>query len=541
MSVNEFFIPPSICTGPQLLFLTCVYGFILFKGSSLISDGSELLLLVPAISGMVGSIVLPLLGAVPDSLMVIFSGLSDHPEETLSVGVGALAGSTIMLLTVPWFLSVVGGRVAIDFSSGKAVYSKTQHHVTGLGISSLYAQGVESSSIVKKNAVFMMMSSLLYLSIQVPSLILSPDNPIIDDCSLAGCLACLVVFVVYVWNQYAAGKVKDSVVSEIVAEARVDAIRAGEVTLLGAMRSLLAREDIGGTLDRPLIEIPDQHVEELRRILLPFFKQYESRSVNSRIGFTDFRSILHDVGMDRLSLQETESLFARCDQDVSGHIDFDEFVQLALMLIKDIDQIVDVDRFFGVTPPPVRLSSTGAEDEEDDFEIPEDLVSLTAEQQQWRIKLRAAEKMCLGTFLVFVFSDPAVEVMTEIASRVDVSPFFVSFVLAPLASNASEVIAAYNYASRKSRKSIQVALTTLEGAVCLNNTFCLAVFLGIVYARQVQWSFTAEVVSIVLAELAVGLVAISRPAFRLIDSFMILSIYPLSLFLVKLLKLAGVN
>lgn len=68
----------------------------------MISDGSELLLLVPAVAGIVGSVVLPVLGAVPDGAIVLFSGLGDDAQDELSVGVGALAGSTIMLLTIPW-------------------------------------------------------------------------------------------------------------------------------------------------------------------------------------------------------------------------------------------------------------------------------------------------------------------------------------------------------------------------------------------------------------------------------------------------------
>ncbi len=38
------------------------------------------------------------------------------------MGVGTLAGSTIMLLTLPWFLSVLAGRVNIDAVSGLCVY-----------------------------------------------------------------------------------------------------------------------------------------------------------------------------------------------------------------------------------------------------------------------------------------------------------------------------------------------------------------------------------------------------------------------------------
>ena len=65
----------------------------------MISDGSELLLLIPSVAGLVGSVVLPVLGAVPDGAIVLFSGIGPDAQEQLTIGIGALAGSTIMLLT----------------------------------------------------------------------------------------------------------------------------------------------------------------------------------------------------------------------------------------------------------------------------------------------------------------------------------------------------------------------------------------------------------------------------------------------------------
>lgn len=58
--------------------------------------------------------------------IVLFSGLGDikTAQEQLSVGVGALAGSTIMLLTVVWALCIIAGRVNID-STGNCVYTPT--------------------------------------------------------------------------------------------------------------------------------------------------------------------------------------------------------------------------------------------------------------------------------------------------------------------------------------------------------------------------------------------------------------------------------
>jgi hypothetical protein len=80
------------------------YGFLLFWASELISNGSELLLLVPSIAGVIGTIVLPVLAAVPDGMMILFSGLGSKATfaHEVQVGVGTLAGSTVMLLTIPW-------------------------------------------------------------------------------------------------------------------------------------------------------------------------------------------------------------------------------------------------------------------------------------------------------------------------------------------------------------------------------------------------------------------------------------------------------
>ena len=42
--------------------------------------GSELLMLIPSLKGIVGPVVLPILGAVPDGAIVIFSGLGPIAE-----------------------------------------------------------------------------------------------------------------------------------------------------------------------------------------------------------------------------------------------------------------------------------------------------------------------------------------------------------------------------------------------------------------------------------------------------------------------------
>ena len=57
------------------LMLIAGYGFVLLKGANLISDGSELLLLVMD-PGLIGGLVLPILGALPDAAMPLRTRLT---------------------------------------------------------------------------------------------------------------------------------------------------------------------------------------------------------------------------------------------------------------------------------------------------------------------------------------------------------------------------------------------------------------------------------------------------------------------------------
>jgi hypothetical protein len=192
----------------QLLCVGAVYAYILCVASGWISDGSELLLLIPQVAGIVGSIVLPILGAVPDGALVLFSGLGENAQDTLNVGVGALAGSTIMLLTVPWVLSIIGGRV--DLIDGKLNYfarPKLTTHPDG----GLFTTGVDVNDVVKNRSYLMLLTALPYLIIQVPGLFytdLSTSEQAQGEhaYALLGFLVCVFFFCYYLYAEYNASE-----------------------------------------------------------------------------------------------------------------------------------------------------------------------------------------------------------------------------------------------------------------------------------------------------------------------------------------------
>jgi hypothetical protein len=65
--------------------------------------------------------------------------------------VGALAGSTIMLLTIPWILSIYGGRVDINKDTGLPTYSNRPKLTPGNN--SLSGSGVILTSDVNKGGL----------------------------------------------------------------------------------------------------------------------------------------------------------------------------------------------------------------------------------------------------------------------------------------------------------------------------------------------------------------------------------------------------
>ena len=157
------------------------------------------------------------------------------------------------------------------------------------------------------------------------------------------------------------------------------------------------------------------------------------------------------------------------------------------------------------------------------------------EDQQAAIR-RAAMKLCgLGTALVLTFSDPVVDVLNEAGARSGVNAFYVSFVVAPIITNGSEVLASYTFALKKTQKSMVVAYEQLLGAAVMNNTYCLLVFLAIIYFQKLYWKYTAETLAILAAEACVFAVA-TRPVHTPKTALAVLSLFPATIALVYVLE-----
>mmetsp|Transcript_28455 Transcript_28455/g.28783 ORF Transcript_28455/g.28783 Transcript_28455/m.28783 type:complete len:551 (+) Transcript_28455:102-1754(+) len=527
----------------QLIYLMAGYGVVLMYGASMISNGSELLLLVPEWAGIIGTVVLPVLGAVPDGAIVLFSGLGPNAQQQLDIGVGTLAGSTIMLLTIPWFLSILGGRVSID--NGKPNYEgRPRLRPSSSWLNALQSTGVTVGPHVKTGAIIMLITSTTFLVLQIPEFIYQSTN--IEKTAekenifaLIGFCIATVMFIAYLVYQMQFVTVEeDSALADKIDSVVKKSIQMGNMSVLGALaREFRAMQPEGQPTEKTgLMKKPsDSSTKRLRNILRPFFHRYDKGGDN-KLHLSELSSLLSDLG--EMPSKTNMEIFQKFDVDKNGFVDFEEFVQGMSFLLMN----VDVPPASGQERKREKQLESGVsvveEDEEDEEEIPEDLRSLSPAEQQRKIKLRAAWMMGIGSVLVLFFSDPMVDALGSLGDRLNIKPFYVAFVLAPLVSNGSELVAAYNYSIKKTKKSISISLTTLTGAAAMNNTFCLGIFMILVYVKELAWVFSAETVSLLIAEVIVGCMAFMSVQ-RLWHGLVILSVYPLSLVLVAALESAG--
>eukprot|EP01084_Bolivina_argentea_P070458 128080_1 len=182
------------------LFVMACYGFILYKAAVLIGDGSEKLLLIYG-PGIVGGLLIPILGAIPDGAIVLVSGLGDNAQCQVSTGVGTLAGSTIMLLTIPWAFSLFVGCRDRDPITGRAASKANGRPKYKDGFKPC-SSCVTTYPNTVSGAKIMIMTSISYLIVLIPAIVeknASAQEQIESEHypALVGFIVCAVAFVAY--------------------------------------------------------------------------------------------------------------------------------------------------------------------------------------------------------------------------------------------------------------------------------------------------------------------------------------------------------
>ncbi|KAJ6949888.1 sodium/calcium exchanger NCL2-like [Populus alba x Populus x berolinensis] len=147
------------------LFLIAVYEYMLFHGECYLASGGEKIFRILG-PGVFGACAFQVLGALPESLILLASGLLNTREvaqEYVSTGVGLLAGTSILLLTLLWGTCVIAGSI----QSSKPTISNTS---SSRLLSWLTEFGVTTDLETSYTARIMGLSVIPFLILQVPKI-----------------------------------------------------------------------------------------------------------------------------------------------------------------------------------------------------------------------------------------------------------------------------------------------------------------------------------------------------------------------------------
>ncbi len=144
-------------------------------------------------------------------------------------------GSTIMLLTVPWFLSVLGGRVKIDPKTGLPNYKNPK--LPSHGYFHFTQTGVSISQATNNGGLLMLVTCISYIIIQFSNFLYGTKYLAEGEHPWAGtgCIVCFLFFCGYLYYQYVISE-SDEVTNKRLEKTR-KLIQDKKITLTGVLIS----------------------------------------------------------------------------------------------------------------------------------------------------------------------------------------------------------------------------------------------------------------------------------------------------------------
>lgn len=502
------------CTNTAIgnLFLILVYGYLMFLAATYLSAGSELLLEILG-PGLVGGLLLPILGALPDAMLILVSGLSGSVEvaqEQVSVGMGLLAGSTVMLITVIWGACINVGKC--DIENSVAVDNQDTKGFSLLG------SGVSTDIWTSYSAMIMAVSVLPFIVVQFPQIMHSSSGRHLAV--LLGLIVSVSLLIAYCLYQVLQPKLQ----RRRLAFAKHKHVRSRILKYL-KMRAL------GRLLD-------DQGKPN-NDVLAKLFTSIDSDG-DARLSHSELKALVVGMRLYEINLNETDAVnkvmrdFDTSENDV---VEFDEFVAGIGKWLEEArgsridphiagpDTLKYIHDYYEETKKQHDLlgDDGGEEDEEEGVDDPR------------KTTIKALIYLVIGTLIAAAFADPLVDVVGNFSNATSIPSFFISFIALPLATNSSEAVSAIIFASRKKKRSASLTFSELYGAVTMNNILCLSVFLALVYVRGLTWDFSSEVLVILIVCIVMGVFGSLRTTFPVWTSFIAFALYPFSLVLVYVL------
>ncbi|KAK7335104.1 hypothetical protein VNO80_26875 [Phaseolus coccineus] len=552
------------------LFLILVYEYLLFHGESYLATGGEQIFKILG-PGVFGASAFDILGALPESLILVVTGLSSDKEsaqEYASTGVGY-----DITMDIPRFFHfssaarnvtlMVALIVAVTFLISYFLYQvfKPQIEKTRLEYIKHHDLILRIFERVEKQTLQKILAEDGTPNVAAISGLYHEINQHGGNDLLAS-----EVKELFFRNKLTDTNIKEEQIADLlkVFDRNGDQIITKEEFVTGLTdyinqtkhaldRQCLPKESLSNmykTFIKPWIELVRKERELKEHLISEVLKHAQ----NDMVG----RLQNDDRTPDKAAIKR---LFEEIDVNKDNHISrselekvvkdiqFNKFVdaqEAVTKLAQDLDlngddEISKTEFIEGLTKWINSDSSRAANSKSSSQGIRktwEDVERVMKEKQTngasaW---LTAIGYVVLGVTMLALLAEPLIASVQKFSEEAGISSFFISLILVPLATNFREATSAIKEASHKKSSNTSKTIYEIYGAVFMNNILGFVVISILIYMREISWQFSADVLVVAIVCAVMGLTACFRPTFPLWTSFAAYFMYLIALLLVCVLK-----
>ncbi|KAG5610053.1 hypothetical protein H5410_021334 [Solanum commersonii] len=157
---------------------------------------------------------------------------------------------------------------------------------------------------------------------------------------------------------------------------------------------------------------------------------------------------------------------------------------------------------------------------------------------KWDI-CKSVLQVILGIAILTLCADPIMDNIIRLASAIGVPSFFLSFVIVPLAINARTAITAITLLSSANQQSCTTSSLTFSEiyvGVIMNNIMGMSTVLTVLYAKDLRWEYSPEVLVSMVICAVTGSFAFTRTTYPLWTCIVAFLFYPIALALLYILQ-----
>ncbi|KAK6268689.1 hypothetical protein QUC31_012849 [Theobroma cacao] len=508
------FLPCTATLWGQL-FLLVVYEYLLSLSEEFISSGSNLFFQMFG-TGIFGASLFHILGIIPQVMLVLVSGASasgETIEARATIGMGLLAGSAVLMLTLVWGSVIAFGSYDLsDTSSPNS--SNPDNADTSISSNSknkkpfsLTGYGVRTDIETRYSAIIMILSMVPFLILQLAKIL-----------SSATAVRVVVLISLIVTLALLGGYCTYQVFEPWIQDRRLE---------------YLMRRYIQKNLLHRLVSANGRANEfEIKKLFLKIDKNN-----NSRISPAELRAFILGIQIEEVGLDEEDFETKVMEEfNFSGDSDINEteFVRgvsnwLNKANIDVNDQAQGERRLFHV--------NAKKNNEEKRSLLPAKKWSKARKgtDNPWWNYTKAFFLITLGTAITVLLANPLMITLQEFSTSANIPSFLVSYVVIPWALSFRLAFRAISSARQKTENAASLTFSELYGAVFMNNVMGLVIFLSLVYIRNIPWGVSAEVLVVLLICTAMGLFATFSTKIELWTCILVYLLYPISLLLIYVL------